>query len=90
MITLPSTWAFAETLHDVKNVGGGLFQVRVGYANQMGQSLDKCYDVTSTTFTSIENFKAFIQTELDALNNANVILYEVQSMIGGPIVTGGS
>ena len=77
---------FIATLLEVKNIGDGTFAVKVNYANSAtGQSLDRVYNVTAGTYASTDGFKAFIASEVDALHAANLVLYQVSSMVGQQI-----
>lgn len=74
---------FVAKLLEVKNVGGGNFEVRVNYTNTAtGQSLDRVYPTTAGTYATTDAFLAFVQSEVDALNGSNAVLYQVLEMVG--------
>lgn len=74
---------FVATLLEVKNVGGGNFDVKVNYSNSTtGQKLDRVYPTTAGTYPTTDAFIAFVQSEVDALNASNAVLYQVLEMVG--------
>lgn len=81
---------FVDTLLDIKNIGDGNYAVSVNYCYpRLNLSLTKEYVVSSTTYASKPDFVAFIQSEVDSLNNGLGVLMEVSAMIGGSVVNPG-
>jgi hypothetical protein len=77
---------FVATLLEVKNVGGGIFDVKVNYANAAtGQSLDRVYPTSAETYSRTDEFLAFVASEVVKLNAANGVLFEVLGMVGQQI-----
>ena len=74
---------FVATLIEIKNIGGGIFAVKVNYSNAVrGQSVDRVYETRSDSYASSDEFIAFVRSEVAGLNAANAVLQDVSTMIG--------